>query len=54
MILKTEKGEDRAKRSRVLYVIEFAAAAAKLLQSCLGLCDPVDGSSPGSSVHRIL
>ena len=29
-----------------------AAAAAKLLQSCL--CDPVDGSPPGSSIHGIL
>ena len=25
-----------------------AAAAAKLLQSCLTLCNPRDGSSPGS------
>ena len=25
-----------------------AAAAAKLLQSCPTLCDPVDGSPPGS------
>ena len=25
-----------------------AAAAAKWLQSCLTLCDPIDGSSPGS------
>ena len=32
----------------------YAAAAAKLLQSCLTLCDPIDGSPPGSSVHRIL
>ena len=31
-----------------------AAAAPKLLQSCLTLCDPIDGSPPGSSVHRIL
>ena len=30
-----------------------AAAAAKSLQSCLTLCDPIDGSPPGSSVHRI-
>ena len=30
------------------------AAAAKLLQSCLTLCDPVDGSLPGSSVLGIL
>ena len=25
-----------------------AAAAAKLLQSCLTLCDPIDSSPPGS------
>ena len=30
-----------------------AAAAAKLLQSCLALCDPMDCSLPGSSVHGI-
>ena len=27
---------------------------AKALQLCLTLCDPIDGSPPGSSVHRIL
>ena len=27
---------------------------AKLLQSCPTLCDPIDGSPPGASVHRIL
>ena len=26
-------------------------AAAKSLQSCPTLCDPIDGSPPGSSVH---
>ena len=31
-----------------------AAAAAKSLQSCPTLCDPIDGSPPGSSVHGIL
>ena len=31
-----------------------AATAAKLLQSCPTLCDPMDSSPPGSSVHRIL
>ena len=30
-----------------------AAAAAKLLQLCLTLCDAIDGSPPGSSVHGI-
>ena len=27
---------------------------AKLLQSCLTLCNPVDCSPPGSSIHGIL
>jgi len=31
-----------------------AAAAAKLLQSCPTLCDPIDGSLPGSPVPGIL
>ena len=30
------------------------AAAAKSLQSCLTLCDPIDGSPPDSPVPRIL
>ena len=30
------------------------AAAAKLLQSCPTLCDPIDGSTPGSPVPGIL
>ena len=32
----------------------FAAAAAKSFQSCLTLCDPIDGSPPGSPVPGIL
>ena len=31
-----------------------AAAAARSLQSCPTLCDPIDGSSPGSPVPGIL
>ena len=31
-----------------------AAAAAKSLQSCLTLCDPIDSSPPGSPVPGIL
>ena len=34
--------------------IKIAAAAAKLLQSCPTLCDPLDGSPPGSPVPGIL
>ena len=33
---------------------EVAAAAAKSLQSCLILCDPIHGSLLGSPVPRIL
>ena len=43
---------------RRLYVDIFhctlAAAAAKSLQSCPTLCDPIDGSPSGSSVPGIL
>ena len=31
-----------------------AAEAAKLLQSCPTLCDPIDGSPPGSTIPGIL
>ena len=32
----------------------LSAAAAKSLQSCPTLCDPIDGSPPGSPVPGIL
>ena len=32
----------------------YAAAAAKSLQSCPTLCDPIDGSPPGPTVPGIL
>ena len=34
-------------------VIQYAAAAAKSRQSCPTLCDPIDGSPPGSSVPGV-
>ena len=37
-----------------LYPRYPAAAAAKSLQSCLTLCDPMDGSPPGSPIPGIL
>ena len=37
----------------IYHYIIAAATAAKSLQSCLTLCDPIDGSPPGSSVHGI-
>ena len=33
---------------------EVAAAAAKSLQSCITLCDPIDGNPPGSPFPEIL
>ena len=38
----------------LLYSRDAAAAAAKSLQSCPTLCDPIDGSPPGSAVSGIL
>ena len=38
----------------VILLWNSAAAAAKLLQSCPTLCDPIDGSPPGSTVPGIL
>ena len=37
----------------ILFII-FVAAAAKLLQSCLTLCNPIDSSPPGSAIPGIL
>ena len=37
-----------------IYTATATAAAAKSLQLCPTLCDPMDGSPPGSSVHGIL
>ena len=35
-------------------VAKYTAAAAKSLQLCPTLCDPIDGSPPGSSIPVIL
>ena len=35
-------------------MVGAAAAAAKSLQLCWTLCDPIDGSPPGSPVPGIL
>ena len=42
------------KKSDVWHSDNPTAAAAKSLQSCPTLCDPIDGSPPGSAVPRIL
>ena len=48
MRLKLKKG------TKVSESHAAAAAAAKSLQSCPTLCDPIDGSPPGSAVPGIL
>ena len=40
--------------SLLFNILSAAAAAAKSLQSCPTLCDPIDGSPPGSAVPGIL
>ena len=37
-----------------LIILAAAAAAAKSLQSCPTVCDPIDGSPPGSPIPGIL
>ena len=38
----------------MVVMVAAAAAAAKLLQSCPTLCNPIDGSPPGPTVPGIL
>ena len=53
---KNEKHKSKENQARNLNGVNsnYAAAAAKSLQSCLTLCDPIDGSPPGSHVPGIL
>ena len=44
----------RCTRTHTYICIAAAAAAAKSLQLCPTLCDPVDGSPPGSPIPGIL
>ena len=37
-----------------IFLAAAAATAAKSLQSCPTLCDPIDGSLPGAAVPGIL
>ena len=40
--------------AKLISMAAAAATAAKSLQSCPTLCDPIDGSPPGSPVPGIL
>ena len=41
-------------KTKIMASSSIAATASKLLQSCPTLCDPIDGSPPGSAVAGIL
>ena len=49
-----ERWLPRRDNSKYLFLSWPAAAAAKSLQSCPTLCDPIDGSPPGFPVPGIL
>ena len=51
---RVTKSWTQLKRLNMHTPISIAAAAAKLLQSSPTLCDPIDGSPPGSPVPGIL
>ena len=42
------------KKSNIIFITSSFAAAAKSLQSCPTLCDPMDCILPGFSIHGIL
>ena len=46
--------EEKKLNPEKFITVFISAAAAKLLQSCLTLCDPIDSSPPGSPVPGIL
>ena len=52
--LPTVKCPDLKSKVRLTNTYICVAAAAKSLQSCPTLCDPTDGSPPGSPVPGIL
>ena len=52
--LPTVKCPDLKSKVRLTNACICVAAAAKLLQSCPTLCDPIEGSPPGSPVPEIL
>ena len=47
-------GREVGRKEGRKHVAVAAAVAAKSLQSCPTLCNPIDGSPPGSSVPGIL
>ena len=52
IVILSEVSSDR--EGEISYDIPYAAAAAKSRQSCPTLCNPIDGSPPGSPIPGIL
>ena len=54
MVMRKASYEQALSVRKIFQAQLYAAAAAKLLQSCLPLCDPIEGLLPGSPVLGIL
>ena len=54
MTVRPAQGHRSSEALSLLEASKGYAAAAKSLQSCLTLCDPIHGSPPGSPVPGIL
>ena len=52
--LDSIKSYYKKKKKEQLIIATLRNAAAKSLQSCPTLCDPIDGSPPGSPIPGIL
>ena len=48
------EGSSQKPEAKAIAVVAATSAAAKSLQSCPTLCDPIDGSPPGSLIPGIL
>ena len=50
----SERTHRAAEGIKYMCLLSQVTAAAKSLQSCPSLCDPIDGSPPGSAIPGIL
>ena len=53
-LIKWKMHKPKAPTAPLLFMHPASAAAAKSLQSCPTLCDPIEGSPPGSPIPEIL
>ena len=54
LLLESEIKQAFHFRAFLIFYLNFSAATVKSLQSCPTLCNPIDGSPPGSPVPGIL